>query len=80
MARDERYTVQFSEGSGEGWHVELLGKFVVLKEAQQAVAQHRAFKKSWFGRKGTPSRNNPNQTQRYYIWDNEEVLCCCPIY
>lgn len=63
-----KYTVRFSNGN----RIENLGQYDELKDAQVAVQSHTAYKKSWFGKKGNASINNPNVKQRYRIWDNVE--------
>jgi len=54
------------------WHNgEMLGKFDTLEEARQVIYNHPDYKKSWYGKKGRATTNNPNENAYFKIYDTE---------
>ena len=53
------------------WYdMEKLGRFDNLAEARRAIAGHPDYKKSWFGKMGKPTPNNPRRVE-FSVYDNE---------
>lgn len=50
------------------------GRYDGLKEARDALKEHKAYKRIYFTRKGKATSSNPNEKDRFFIVDNNGGL------